>query len=153
MDGVERREWFGLPVDDKLRSLNVSPFPSIFSSKANRRAATKSAFCVCGCFFKSLRPFGHLYGVFDAKKSALLSLRNFYVEWELETSIRSMHCLGTDGLFPSATMHKIHNKYIFRAARAKNVPQTETRVVKFWLNETSYNVTRCSNPNACPHFP
>ena len=30
--------------------------------------------------FKSLRPFGHLYAVFDAKKSALLSLRNFYVE-------------------------------------------------------------------------
>ena len=46
VDGVERREGFGLPVDDKLRSLDVSRFLSIFSSKANRRASIKSAFCV-----------------------------------------------------------------------------------------------------------
>ena len=57
VDGVETREWFGLPVDDKLRSLNVSPFPSIFSSKANRRAATKSAFCVLVvAFLRVLNP-------------------------------------------------------------------------------------------------
>ena len=46
VDGVERREGFGLPVDDKVRSLDVSRFLSIFSSKANRRASIKSAFCV-----------------------------------------------------------------------------------------------------------
>ena len=46
MDGVERRDWFGLPVDEKLRSLDVSRFLSIFSSRANRRASIKSAFCV-----------------------------------------------------------------------------------------------------------
>ena len=38
--------YFGLPVDDRLRSLDVSHFLSIFSSKANRRASIKSAFCV-----------------------------------------------------------------------------------------------------------
>ena len=45
-DGVERGEGFGLPVDDKLRPLDVSRFPSIFSSKSNRRTSMKSAFCV-----------------------------------------------------------------------------------------------------------
>ena len=45
VDGVERRDGFGLPVDDRLRSLDVSRFLSIFSSKANRRASIKSEFC------------------------------------------------------------------------------------------------------------
>ena len=46
VDGVERRDGFGLPVDDRLRSLDVSRFLSIFSSKVNRRASIKTAFCV-----------------------------------------------------------------------------------------------------------
>ena len=46
VDGVGRRDGFGLPVDDRLRSLDVSRFLSIFSSKANRRASIKSTFCV-----------------------------------------------------------------------------------------------------------
>lgn len=54
VDGVETREGSGLavlPVDDKLSWLDVSPFLSIFSSKANRRASIRSAFCVLEVVF------------------------------------------------------------------------------------------------------
>ena len=57
------------------------------------------------------------------------------------------------GYFPQPQCIKFTINIFFEQREPRIIPQTETRVVKFWLNETSYNVTRCSNPNACPHFP
>ena len=49
IDCVETRKGSALavlPVDDKLSWLHASPFLSIFSSKANRRASISSTLCV-----------------------------------------------------------------------------------------------------------
>ena len=118
--------YFGLPVDDKLRSLDVSHFLSIFSSKANRRASIKSAFCVLvvafvrfneplAIFMRSLMPRSLLSWV---RGTSMLN-----ENWGPRSVGRFF--LGTDGLFPSAITNKFPNKYIFRAATAKTILQTE----------------------------